>query len=280
MGKKRRRRSGGQPGGFWRQEYGGAPMWFLVGAIALIAVFGAVGVNAVLSQPSAQARPQQPVPTFSFGSDSRTEAPQARITLPAAGSATVFFGDSWTQGYAANPETSGYAYLVGQAFGWNNAVLGVGSTGYVNPGVPGTSYADRSAALTVDESVSLVVVQGSINDVWIDSATYPDLSLDNLPGAASTTLTNLRTAYPNAQIIGLGPTPPYLPASAGVVKANDILKTVFSEAGLSYVDTTGWITTDNISTVIDANADNHPSTDGHAYLAEQVEAALRGLAGE
>lgn len=54
---------------FWRQEYGGAPMWFLALAVLAIAVFGAIGVNSMLSQSPAEARPQQPVPTFTYGSD-------------------------------------------------------------------------------------------------------------------------------------------------------------------------------------------------------------------
>lgn len=70
MGKSRRRLSAGQPGGFWRQEYGGAPMWFLAAALVAVVGFGAVGVSAMASQPTVDAnRPMTPAPTFTYSGD-------------------------------------------------------------------------------------------------------------------------------------------------------------------------------------------------------------------
>lgn len=259
-------------------------MWLLsVSGVALIvlAAISAVGLyqrGPVTAATSTSSPATTAPPATASPSPTPTAATDISFTLPDAGASVVIFGDSWTKGYAANPEANGYAYLVGDAFDWQTEVLGESGTGYVNPGPPAQTFVDRSSNLSTDDGVELVIIQGSINDAFIDSAKYPQASLSELAKNAAATIENLRSAYPKAQIVALGPTPPYLPATDRIVSASGILRDVYTAAGLPFVETLGWVTTENIADVIDTDAENHPSTEGHAYLAGKVEEALRALA--
>lgn len=187
-----------------------------------------------------------------------------------AGSRAVFFGDSWTAGYAAEPSEQGYAYLAGEALGWDSTVLGVPGTGYLNAGPAGEgTYLDRVDALPVDEAVDVVVIQGSVNDEWVDQR--------SLYAAIETTLTAVREKFPSADVVVLGPSPATQTATNRLWSVNNDLASAAQHLGLHFVSGMDWITPENWASVIDAEAANHPSTEGHAYLADRVVEAVGDL---
>ena len=67
MGKRRGRGSYDQPGGIWRQEFGGMPLWGIVGALVLMVGLGITAVSGMPQQATADPNRQaRPVPTFDF----------------------------------------------------------------------------------------------------------------------------------------------------------------------------------------------------------------------
>lgn len=197
-------------------------------------------------------------------------SPVARV--PGGGAKALFFGDSWTAGYGAMPVTRGYAYLTGQALGWDYKVDGVNGTGYLKPGSDkARTYLGRIRALATDSGMQVVVLQGGLND--------ESQSLRQLPDAASTAVDLLRAKYPQAAIVMLGPGGAILPAGVNLSAVDSMLQLVAKRKGLAYVSplSSAWITPDNYSSVIDVAAAHHPSTSGHAYLARRTAAALRAL---
>jgi hypothetical protein len=196
--------------------------------------------------------------------------PVARV--PGNGAKALFFGDSWTAGYGATPVTRGYAYLTGQALGWDYKVNGVNGTGYLKPGSHKTrTYLGRIGALAPDSGMQVVVLQGGLND--------ESQSLSQLPDAASAAVDLLRAKYPEAVIVMLGPGAAILPADENLRAVDSMLQLVAQRKGLAYISplSAAWITPDNYSSVIDVAAAHHPSTTGHAYLARRTVAALRAL---
>lgn len=201
-------------------------------------------------------------------------APSSRLyPLPTApGTRVVFFGDSWADGEAAQPATAGFAYLTGNSFGWDYRVDAVGGTGYVNPGLRRT-YPERMAAAATDPQVQLLILQGSVNDAKVN--------LNGLRNAVEATLDAALTHYPNAVILVLGPAPATLPVSEALRTIDSTLRSVAGERRLDYISpvTERWISAANYGAVIDTQAGNHPSTQGHSYLARRLEAALRNFEG-
>lgn len=187
----------------------------------------------------------------------------------AKGTKVAFWGDSWTGGAGANKPTDGYAYVASDRMEWDSRVIGVGGTGYLNPGVEkiGT-YEQRAAKLDVDPTVRLLVVQGSINDQIMDLAGHY--------GAVESTLEMLRVKFPSAQIVLLGPVPSTIPANPNLTVIDGNLFDVAAEQKLPYISpiAEGWLTADNYAEMINEKAANHPSTEGHAYLAGKVIDAL------
>lgn len=51
-------------------------------------------------------------------------------------------GDSWSMGYSAKPDTDGFVWQTGRAFGWDIDMRAVSGTGYVDAGdwVPVTEF--------------------------------------------------------------------------------------------------------------------------------------------
>jgi len=200
-----------------------------------------------------------------------TAEPVPKISI-APGTKSVFFGDSWTAGYAAAPSTNGYAYLTAAALQWDSKVDAVSGTGYQNPGPGNTgNYVDRLAKQPADPTVQVLVLQGGLNDGSQDPAGFRQAVIDTLEVA--------REKFPAANIVILGPSTPIIPASAGLAAINSKLYEIAGEQKLNYIAPINevWINADNYAEVIDTTAQNHPSTAGHAYLAEKTVAALRAI---
>lgn len=194
--------------------------------------------------------------------------------LLSAGTKTVIFGDSWTKGTGAARPELGYAHLTGASLGWSNTVLGAGGTGYMNPGTGGVGpFAQRLGGMPVNAEARLVIMQGSVNDQSQD--------LPNFAPAVEKALNAAKAKFPNAQLVVLGPAPATLPVAPNLRQIDGKLRQTAEARGIPYISPVQdfWVTESNFSEVIDRAQLNHPSTAGHAYLAEQTVKALKDLAG-
>ncbi|WP_256728718.1 SGNH/GDSL hydrolase family protein [Microbacterium oleivorans] len=194
------------------------------------------------------------------------------LSLPAQARVLVF-GDSWTYGSAATDPTLGYAYVLAQRTGWTTIVDGVRGSGYLKPGIDGPSFGDRIAALDPVLDPDLVIVQGSINDRKQGAAGYRD--------AVDAAWDALAATYPDARIVILGPAPQVLPVETQTARIDRDLADLAAARGWWYLSPIAedWITDANYLDVIDTGATgrDHPSTAGHAYLADRLAADIAAI---
>lgn len=184
----------------------------------------------------------------------------------------LIFGDSWTYGSAASDPTLGYAYVVADLAGWTTVVDGVRGSGYLKPGLDGPDFGTRIAALDPTLDPDLIIVQGSINDRREPAAGYRD--------AVDAAWDALAARYPRAQIVVLGPAPQVLPVETATARIDRDLRDAAAARGWWYISPLqdDWITPENYAAVIDTGIGrDHPSTEGHRYLAERLAAAVAGL---
>jgi lysophospholipase L1-like esterase len=175
----------------------------------------------------------------------------------------LVFGDSYTQGAGADPNTLGYAYQLGHQLGWNVTVDGVGGTGYVNPGPRKTgAFLDRLAS-AAPGPFDLIVLQGSSND--------EREPLADLAPAVDQTVLAFRAKYPTARIVLLGPIALYGSVPAPKAAVNDTLKDYAASHRLSFIDAIAesWFAHGESKTM--ANPVNgHPSNEGHVRIRDRL----------
>jgi len=235
----------------------------LVGAALAVAAVCALGVWRPWVVPSA------PVAV----ADDGVAAPAlVALSLPEEPRVLVF-GDSWVYGSAAIVPTLGFAYRLGDDLGWDTVVDGVRGSGYLKPGLDGGSYPERVADLDPALDPDLIIVEGSINDRRLPAVGYRD--------AVTGVWDALAALYPEASIVILGPAPQVLPIEPATARIDADLAALAGERGWWYISPIagGWITPGNYPELIDVSATgrDHPSTKGHAYLAERVAEALEGM---
>jgi lysophospholipase L1-like esterase len=177
----------------------------------------------------------------------------------------LIFGDSWVYGMAASVPTLGFAYLLGEREGWDTVVDGDPGSGYLKPGYDGRTYGARIAALDPALDPDLVIVEGSINDRRLPAAGYRDAVTDAWDA--------LHALYPKARIVILGPAPQVLPVESTTARLDSQLAELAATRGWWYISPIAedWITPADYLDVIDTGVGrDHPSTSGHAYLAERI----------
>jgi len=184
----------------------------------------------------------------------------------------LIFGDSWTYGSAASTPTLGYAYIVAEVAGWTTIVDGVRGSGYLKPGLDGPDFGTRIAALDPTLDPDLVILQGSINDRRLPAEGYR--------AAVDAAWDALTATYPRAQIVVLGPAPQVLPVEPATARIDRDLEVAAAARGWWYISPVQdeWITPENYAAVIDTGIGrDHPTTQGHRYLAERLAAAVGAL---
>lgn len=231
----------------------------LLGLVVVLAL--ASGCTPDPPPPPPVCVPPDPMPALVAGS----------LTLPAQ-PRVLILGDSYTEGYGAEPETKGWAYLVGKPLGWTVTVNGVGGTGYVNPGPhdEGT-YLTRLPTLA-GRTFDLVVVQGGSNDRGV---TYPDFS-----AAVAKTIEAVRAEFPGATVVLMGPATPYGKPDASRTDAQCVLAGYAVQQHLAFIDPVGetwFVDGDGQRNANPANG--HPSNAGYRRIAARFEADVRLLTG-
>ncbi|MEV8273986.1 SGNH/GDSL hydrolase family protein [Microbacterium sp. NPDC077184] len=248
------------------------PVWVLTGVAVVLAIVLGLGATAVGTGFFGLFRA---VPATSDDTAAEADAripPRALVVED--GQRMLIFGDSWTFGLGALTRALGYAPRTAAALGAHAVIDGEPGSGYLREGWEGGTYGERIAALPTDAGFDVVIVQGSIND----RRRYPE----GYDAAVTAAWDALSMTYPDAAFVVLGPAPHVLPVDEAVVAIDRDLAALAAARGWQYISPLSeeWITEENYLSVIDIGPVGlrHPSTDGHAYLAERLVDALRALA--
>lgn len=266
MGK---RRSGGsrQAGGFWQQEYGGMPMWGIVGSLILV---GAIVVGVLVARPAdvnaGTQRELIPVPTFSLGTDASPEAASPPEFPRQADDAigAVFLGDSLTYGLYASSEDAGYRPQVVSAL---SSIAPVNAT---RGGQTGNTVATVSASATIPEDTGLVVLALGTNDVWNTPVTDFAAQYQGL-------VSKVRESSPNAELVCLS----VWANPDGARNYNPPISSACEAAGGTYVlisdlfDAEGTRGPSGVEAFGGVSDDFHPNDTGYAAIAQRVKEALQ-----
>ncbi len=213
-----------------------------------------------------------PAPVSRAEAVAQQAAPVASLELPARPRVLVL-GDSWTFGSAAASPTLGYAYVLADLLDGETIVNGSRGSGYLVPGVDGGTFGERIAELDAGLELDLVIVQGSINDRKVSLTGYEE--------AVDAAWDALAATYPGVPIVILGPAPQVLPVESKTAEIDGMLQAAAAARGWAYVSPIAeqWITAANYDWIIDTGeiGRDHPTTAGHAYLAERVADAIDAL---
>lgn len=239
----------------------GRVLALVLGALVAAGMFLGAG-HEPAPQPVATDACTLPAPTPTLVPGSLALPPHPHVLI---------LGDSYTEGYGAEPESQGWAHLVGRPLGWTVTLNGFGGTGYVNrgPQAAGT-YVERLPALA-GRSFDLVVVQGGSND---RDTPYPALQ-----AAVARTLDAVRAEFPRAAVLILGPSNPYGRADPTRVLVRCVLVGYAAQQHLTLIDPVveHWFV-DGDGERYANPANGHPSNAGHRLIASRFEADLRVLA--
>jgi len=244
-------------------------LWLpLVGATLAVAAVCAVAVLRPWGAPE----PVAPAAVAQGETAVAASVPPAPLVLE-EGARVLVFGDSWVYGSAATVPTLGFAYLLADELGVETVVDGVRGSGYLKPGLDGPAYGERIATLDPALDPDVILVEGSINDRKLYPAGYRD--------AVTAAWDALGARYPDAEIVILGPSPQVLPVQDATRRIDADLAELAGARGWWYISPIreDWITDANYLDVIDTGpiGRDHPSTGGHAYLADRVATAIERM---
>ncbi|MBW9093759.1 SGNH/GDSL hydrolase family protein [Microbacterium jejuense] len=250
-------------------RFRGRRLWLpLAGAALAVAAVCAVAVI----RPWGTAEPAVPATAADEDAGVAASVPLAPLVIDDDARVLVF-GDSWVYGSAATVPTEGFAYRLADELGVETVVDGVRGSGYLKPGMDGPAYGERIAALDPGLDPDVVIVEGSINDRRLYPTGYRD--------AVTSAWDALQALYPDAEIVILGPAPQVLPVEKATRAIDADLAQLAAARGWWYVSPIAedWITDANYLDVIDTGpvGRNHPTTPGHAYLAQRLADDLERL---
>lgn len=243
---------------------------------ALVAILLALAVGAfsvfVVWRPANDAPADRPSPVARTAAPSTSADPVLTLDLPTQGSA-LFIGDSWTAGVAARKTTDGYAYVAARALGLRPQVFGFGSVGYVEQGAERAGGFQRRFELYGPPGATdLVILQGSQNDLG-----QPDQQVRR---AVRALIRDVRDRYPGVPIAMMGPAPATAGLDYNLRPLDDLLAEVADEASVPYISPLDedWFGSADWSGPRFTRVSPHPTTVGHAYVAQRLVEDLRALA--
>ncbi|MDV6304452.1 acyltransferase family protein, partial [Rhodococcus cerastii] len=181
----------------------------------------------------------------------------------------LIMGDSYTEGYAAADQLEqGWARLVVKRLGGIGIVDGVGGTGWTwgggDTGTDPLKYSDRIARIAAEGSLKpdVLWIQGGQNDYRADPET--------LSNTVVATIEQARAAWPNVQVVVMGPSAPQ-PLGYELRVPNDaiIAGAIAAKAAIINPTARDWFTDEN-SPGFAYSDGAHLNTEGHRYLADRV----------
>lgn len=192
-----------------------------------------------------------------------------------AGSQVLLIGDSYALGTGATDRESGrYGAILSAMFQWNTTIDGIGGTGFTwGGGADGTAnnqYINRITAHAANPEMKprLVILQGGQND----HRAKPE----DLQAATGTAVTAVKTAWPEAAVLVVGPTAPQ-PLAAKLGRMATPIAAGATEAGAFSLNPIRekWFTNEN-SPGFDYDK-SHVNDAGHKYMAEQIVNGIKRL---
>lgn len=201
-----------------------------------------------------------------------TQAPSASPTPPAP--TALFMGDSYVRGTGATSESARWTSLVSAEMGWTEDNEAAGGTGYLassdvngcgKPFCP--NYQGALEERLGDEDADFVIIGGGQNDF---RGYYEDS--EAVLSAIRDTYTNYRAAFPDAELIAVGPSTVGDPNGAAEVAIDATVQEAATAVGATYVSL---LAPDVIEEGMLAADGGHVNDTGHQAIAERVLAALR-----
>jgi lysophospholipase L1-like esterase len=217
--------------------------------------------------------------------------PTASLFLPPPrATRALFLGDSYTELTAATETVvNGFPLEVCRRLGWDEPwICGEGATGYLNDGsasgAPGrTTFRNRLVPDVYSAKPDVIVVWGGLNDAT------GDWTQAQIQDEVAAFLADINTNAPKGmagytpQLFIIGCQQPSGSPSALVTSTNDAIKTACLNAGVTFIDTTGWITGTGFAGALTGSGNGdvfissdgvHPNDDGHLYFGRRIAAAI------
>jgi lysophospholipase L1-like esterase len=242
--------------------------------VAAVVVAAVIGAWALVVEPAQRQAVADRAAAAASASPTPTVTSDSSPTLHAvpAGAPVLIVGDSYSEGHGAAP-SKGYADTLSSRMKWSPRIEAFGGTGYTwGGGVDGNAGKDfltRLNAVAKDSSYapSLVVLQGSQNDYRAEP--------EDIKAAAKKVVTRAREAWPDAQIVLLGPVAPE-PLGHNLAPINDAVAKAALESKVPFVDGLAWFTPEN-SKQYALEDGAHLNQAGHDYLAAKTREAIGSL---
>lgn len=247
-----------------------------VGAAALlVGALAVVGANAstIADAASSVASPSIASTSATTAASSDTSTPAsagtaspsipvgASSTTTAAAPTVVAIGDSIMDGHGTDADQA-WPILVAADNGWAITNLSSDGAGFLQPGDDGTTFeaqVEHAAGLDPD----IVIISASTNDLGQDP--------NALDAATLTTMTALRSALPNTQIIALSafwgdtvPSDELDPINGAMQSAAQAVDARWVDIGQPLADRPDLMQSDDV----------HPTAEGLSVLAAAIEADL------
>ncbi|MGG7466302.1 SGNH/GDSL hydrolase family protein [Plantibacter sp. YIM 135347] len=238
-------------------------------ALVLVGTLAVVGVNAssIADAASSAVASTSASPSASAGAGTTTGTASSSAPVGASSTTTttaptvVAIGDSIMDGHGTDADQA-WPILVAADNGWSITNLSSDGTGFLQPGDDGTTFeaqVQRAAGLDPD----IVIISASTNDL--------DQDADALATATMDTMTSLRAALPNTQIIALSafwgdtaPSDELDPINGAMQSAAQAVDARWVDIGQPLADRPDLMQSDDV----------HPTAEGLSVLAAAIEADL------
>ena len=185
--------------------------------------------------------------------------PPALLDLPLQ-PRVLLMGDSYTEGWGADPTSKGYAFLIAGPLGWRLTRDGIGSTGYLNAGLKQQGTYPQRLWRHPADAYDLVILQGGSND---EKAPEADIAK-----AVDLTVRTVHRRYPSAQILIMGPVTPYATIGSNRIKVNRVLTSYTTAHSLLLINPWAeqWFVKGDAATMVNPEK-GHPNNLGYARIA-------------
>lgn len=195
--------------------------------------------------------------------------PAKPLALP-SNPRVLLMGDSYTEGWGADPESEGFAYHIAEPLGWRLTRDGIGSTGFVNEGQNKQGNYPARLARHPKDGYDLVILQGGTNDEKLPAAAISE--------GVDATVKVVRERYPSAQLLVMGPVAPYGNPSDNRAKLNLALVDYTHDHSIPYINAVAehWFQVGEWRTLVDQTK-GHPNNPGYVRVTQHFVQDVHGL---